>query len=64
MIAQHPGECKDHEYQDHRYGKGFRVMNPTKDGGWRCTVCAPPKEHSKKRGGVFQKSDLRILRGI
>ncbi len=62
MIAKHPGECKPHEFQDNRYGQGFRVMNPTKDGGHRCTVCAPDKVHSSKRGGVFQKSDLIIKR--
>lgn len=26
-------------YQDERYGKGKRVMNPRKAGGVRCTVC-------------------------
>jgi hypothetical protein len=27
-----------HEFQDQRYGKGKRVMNPMKS-GHRCTVC-------------------------
>lgn len=31
--------CKDHEYQDEKYGKGNRVFNITKLGKWRCTVC-------------------------
>ena len=32
-------ECVcSHDYQDKRYGKGKRVMNPTKN-GHRCTVC-------------------------
>ena len=62
MIAKHSGECKPNDYQDKKYGKGFRVMNPTKDGGHRCTVCAPPKVHSAKRGGVYNKADLVIQR--
>lgn len=33
-----------HEYQDQRYGKGRRVMNPTRKGDdkkkqYRCSVC-------------------------
>lgn len=31
-VCQHP-------YQDKRYGTGNRLHNPTKEGGWRCTVC-------------------------
>jgi hypothetical protein len=67
MIAKHIG-CKPHEYQDTTYGKGFRVMNPVKVGmkeepAYRCTVCAPPKAKSLKRGGVFKRSELTILRG-
>lgn len=36
--------CGPHEYQDHRYGKNMRVMNPcgsskNTKGGYRCTVC-------------------------
>ena len=27
------------EYQDRRYGLGYRVKNETKDEGLRCTVC-------------------------
>lgn len=27
-----------HEYQDSKYGKGKRVMNPKKK-GYQCTVC-------------------------
>jgi hypothetical protein len=30
--------CKN-EYQDKIYGKNRRVMNPVKQGGYRCTVC-------------------------
>lgn len=41
--------CKS-EYQDKRYGKGQRLMNPTmaESGGkqlFRCTVCA--REHTR-----------------
>ena len=67
MIAKHPGECRPHEYQDTTYGKGFRVMNPVKtdrqaEPAYRCTVCAPPKEHGKKRGGVYGLSQLIVAR--
>jgi hypothetical protein len=69
MIAKHIG-CKPHEYQDATYGKGFRVMNPVavsgnskEEPGYRCTVCAPPKVKSLKRGGVFKRSELVVLRG-
>jgi len=37
--------CK-HEFQDKRYGKNMRLMNPIKeksDCNWRCTVCG--REH-------------------
>ena len=30
--------CKS-EYQDKKYGQGIRVMNRTKNGKVRCTVC-------------------------
>lgn len=30
------------EYQDSKYGKGFRVMNPNKN-GFSCTICQ--KQH-------------------
>lgn len=64
MIAKHPGDCIPHTYQDSRYGKGFRVMNPCRDGKTaRCTVCAPIKEPCKRRGGTFLLSDLKVLRG-
>jgi hypothetical protein len=64
MIAKHAGECKPHAYQDSRYGKGFRVMNPVLDkdkkvAGARCTVCSPHKEPGKKRGGIYVLSDLQ-----
>lgn len=68
MIAKHPGECRPHAYQDATYGKGFRVMNPCKIAGprdeesFRCTVCAPPKVKSLKRGGIFKLSELIIKR--
>lgn len=67
MIAKHPG-CKPHEYQDTTYGKGFRVMNPIKVGpkdeaAYRCTVCAPKKVSMSKRGGVYKRSELTVLRG-
>lgn len=30
----------EHEYQDKKFGKNMRAMNPTaKDGVYRCTVC-------------------------
>lgn len=35
--------CK-HEFQDSRYGKGFRVHNQKKNGDWRCTVCKQEKK--------------------
>lgn len=38
--------CKS-DYQDKRYGKGFRLCNlKKKEGECRCTVCA--KDHSYK----------------
>ena len=65
MIAKHPGECKPH-IQDTWYGNGFRVMNPAMAKneivGARCTVCGPPKEAAKRRGGIYALSDLQILR--
>ena len=67
MIAKHPNPCK-HEYQDATYGPGFRVMNHIKtmdkeEAGYRCTVCAPLKVKSHKRGGVFRRSELIVKRG-
>lgn len=63
MIAQHPGPCRPHAYQDDKYGRGFRVMNPvTEKGkivGWRCTVCCPPKMPLQKRPGVYRPDELR-----
>ena len=68
MIAKHPGACRDHAFQDREYGKGFRLMNEVKTGpkdepAYRCTVCAPTKTRGQKRGGVFLRSQLTILRG-
>ncbi len=67
MIAKHPGECRPHEYQDAKYGKGFRVMNPvakkSHDAGARCTVCSPPKVKGTKRGGIYPVSELQVKRG-
>jgi hypothetical protein len=64
MIAQHPGKCIDHEFQDRTYGRGFRVMNPVmtkgKLTGARCTVCCPPKVTGQKRGGVFNLEELKV----
>lgn len=34
--------CK-HPYQDEKYGENKRVMNKTKDGRYRCTVCNKDK---------------------
>lgn len=69
MIAKHVG-CKPHEYQDATYGNGFRVMNPVaiskgskEEPGYRCTVCAPHKTPMSKRGGVYRRSELTVLRG-
>ena len=66
MIAKHDGTCPDHDYQDKMYGKGVRVMNPVyvdgKIAGGRCTVCSPPKEKGKKRGGVYPLNQLQIRR--
>ena len=66
MIAKHPGQCRPHAFQDATYGNGFRVMNPSpidkNETGYRCTVCAPPKETGKKRGGVFRLHELVVLR--
>lgn len=67
MIARHPGPCPEHKFQDTTYGKGVRLMNPvkrskTEEPAYRCTVCAPPKEHSKKRGGVHLLSTLQVVR--
>jgi hypothetical protein len=38
----------EHKYQDKEYGKPNRVHNwcknhPSKEGGWRCTVCGDEK---------------------
>jgi len=38
MILHCPN-CKQHEFQDERYGRNKRVHNPTKNGDWRCTIC-------------------------
>ena len=43
MIAYH-AECKEHPFQDKRYGKKFRVVNPSAGYGSTnnnvsCTVC-------------------------
>lgn len=67
MIAMHPNPCT-HADQDRMYGKGYRVMNPVKVDpkqplAYRCTVCSPPKMKGVKRGGIFQLSDLKVLRG-
>jgi len=35
-------EC-EHPFQDHKYGKYNRVMNPMRTGGYRCTVCGAKK---------------------
>ena len=33
-------ECVcSHEWQDKRYGKSQRLMNPMKEGKYRCSVC-------------------------
>lgn len=67
MIARHPGECRPHPYQDSTYGKGVRLMTElavekNKEPAYRCTVCAPPKEAGKKRGGIFYLSQLTVVR--
>lgn len=66
MIAKHAGNCKPHAFQDAEYGPGFRVMNPVTDKGktigGRCTVCCPEKDAGKKRGGVYDLSQLVIKR--
>lgn len=67
MIARHPGTCLPHNYQDQAYGRNFRVMNPVAvpkgaEPAYRCTVCAPPKEAGKKRGGVYRLGELVVLR--
>lgn len=67
MIAKHQGPCKPHAYQDAKYGVGFRVMNPVGvgkafKGDYRCTVCGPLKEATKKRGGLNPVHTLMVLR--
>lgn len=66
MIARHPGACRPHAFQDATYGRNARVMNPVASGkseqGYRCTVCAPPKEANKKRGGIYLLSQLAVVR--
>jgi hypothetical protein len=66
MIAKHAGNCPAHLFQDSRYGKGFRVMNPVFDKGKivgaRCTVCCPPKTTGSKRGGIYSLDQLQIRR--
>lgn len=45
MVLKIRHNCKAHPFQDARYGKDMRVMNPTQKGGntgtviYRCTVC-------------------------
>lgn len=67
MIAKHPGACPAHKFQDATYGSGFRVMNPVGEGKafkgeYRCTVCCPPKEKTKKRGGLHSVATLIVSR--
>jgi hypothetical protein len=38
-----PADKRAWEYQDSKYGVGFRVMNPNKN-GFSCTVCQ--KQHT------------------
>lgn len=33
-----PCRCES-PFQDAQYGRGQRVFNPRRGGGWRCTVC-------------------------
>lgn len=68
MIAKHEGECRPHPFQDRTYGKGVRVMNPSGEGKafkgqYRCTVCAPPKDAGKKRGGLYSIDQMVVSRG-
>ena len=45
-------DCKS-DYQDDRYGKALRVMNPTKEEkAFRCTVCAKVQLVGKSPTGV------------
>lgn len=51
----------DHKFQDEKYGRGMRIMNPTgksdKGDKYRCTVCGeertgqrtPDKKDAKKK---------------
>lgn len=42
-VIQYCKDCKEHPYQDAKYGFKMRIMNPTgkmeKSGKARCTVC-------------------------
>ena len=38
--------CKEHEFQDEKYGKDMRLHNPSggaKSEQWTCTVCGKKK---------------------
>lgn len=44
MIENNIKKCTcKHEFQDEKYGKGYRVHNPINNeaniNNWRCTVC-------------------------
>lgn len=63
MILRCPN-CTPHEFQDKRYGRGMRIMNPCKGGtSVRCTVCgketqlssAQIKEEQLEKKGATKK---------
>lgn len=53
MIARCTNVFCRHEFQDQKYGEGMRVVNLTKAGSRRCTVCdkdvAAPAPKDKKK---------------
>lgn len=50
-----------HIEQDKMYGLGMRIMNPTRSGKLRCTVCL--KEHNDSRSAEERKAEKSTKKG-
>lgn len=48
----------DHKFQDEKYGRGMRVMNPTgksdKGDKYKCTVCG-----NERTGGIVERKEVK-----
>jgi len=53
MPIQYCPNCKEHEYQDKKYGLKMRICNETKPGKLRCTVCGTILENKAKINPVI-----------